>query len=32
MGQGRFNEMTGFLVAYNMWICAVVFLSEMGLL
>ena len=27
----RFNEMTGFLVACNMWIYAVVFLSEMGL-
>ena len=28
----RFNEMIGFLVACNMWIYAVVFLSEMGLL
>ena len=28
----RFNEMTGFLVACNMWIYAVVFVSEMGLL
>ena len=28
----RFNEMTGFLVACNMWIYAVIFLSEMGLL
>lgn len=28
----RFNEMTGFLVACNMWIYAVVFISEMGLL
>jgi amino acid transporter len=28
----RFNEMTGFLVALNMWIYAVVFVSEMGLL
>ena len=27
----RFNEMTGFLVACNMWIYAIVFLSEMGL-
>ena len=28
----RFNEMTGFLVAWNMWIYAIVFVSEMGLL
>jgi amino acid transporter len=28
----RFNEMTGFLVAWNIWINAIVFLSEMGLL
>ena len=28
----RFNDMTGFLVACNMWIYAVVFVSEMGLL
>jgi amino acid transporter len=28
----RFNEMTGFLVACNMWIYAIVFVSEMGLL
>src|ERR1700675_1528685 len=28
----RFNEMIGFLVACNMWIYAVVFISEMGLL
>ena len=28
----RFNEMTGFLVALNMWIYSVVFVSEMGLL
>jgi glutamate:GABA antiporter len=28
----RFNEMIGFLVACNMWIYAVVFVSEMGLL
>ena len=27
----RFNEMIGFLVACNMWIYAVVFVSEMGL-
>jgi len=27
----RFNEMIGFLVACNMWLYAVVFLSEMGL-
>src|ERR1700724_1975993 len=27
----RFNEMTGFLVAWNLWIYAVVFISEMGL-
>ena len=28
----RFNDMTGFLVAVNMWIYAIVFVSEMGLL
>ncbi len=28
----RFNDMTGFIVACNMWIYAVVFVSEMGLL
>jgi amino acid transporter len=28
----RFNEMTGFLVAWNIWIYSVVFISEMGLL
>jgi glutamate:GABA antiporter len=28
----RFNEMTGFLVACNMWIYAIVFVSEMGLM
>ena len=28
----RFNQMTGFLVACNIWIYAVVFVSEMGLL
>src|SRR5436190_12480190 len=28
----RFNEMTGFLVAWNMWIYAIVFVSQMGLL
>ena len=28
----RFNEMTGFLVACNMWIYAIVFVSQMGLL
>jgi amino acid transporter len=28
----RFNEMTGFLVAWNLWIYAIVFVSEMGLL
>jgi glutamate:GABA antiporter len=28
----RFNEMTGFLVALNIWIYSVVFVSEMGLL
>jgi hypothetical protein len=26
----RFNEMTGFLVAWNLWIYAIVFVSEMG--
>jgi glutamate:GABA antiporter len=28
----RFNEMTGFLVAWNIWIYAIAFVSEMGLL
>jgi len=28
----RFNEMTGFLVAWNIWIYSIVFSSEMGLL
>ena len=28
----RFNEMTGFLVAWNLWIYAITFVSEMGLL
>jgi len=28
----RFNEMTGFLVACNIWIYSIVFVSEMGLL
>ena len=28
----RFNEMTGFLVALNMWIYSIVFVSQMGLL
>jgi amino acid transporter len=28
----RFNAMTGFLVAWNLWIYAIVFVSEMGLL
>src|ERR1700732_4063013 len=28
----RFNEMTGFLVAWNLWIYAIVFVSQMGLL
>lgn len=28
----RFNEMTGFLVACNLWIYSIVFVSEMGLL
>jgi len=27
----RFNEMTGFLVAWNLWIYAIVLLSELGL-
>ncbi len=28
----RFNEITGFLVAWNMWLYALIFVSEMGLL
>lgn len=28
----RFNEMTGFLVAWNLWIYSIVFVSEIGLL
>ena len=28
----RFNEMTGFLVALNMWIYSIVFVSQMGVL
>jgi amino acid transporter len=28
----RFNEMTGFLLAWNLWIYAIVLLSELGLL
>lgn len=31
-GKLRFNEMTGFLVAWNIWIYSIVFVSEIGLL